>query len=344
MDGANAGIENRNRLMQIGDCTVKFKRKSGEKCRIILFDKENPQFNHLQVASLHSRPKGIGKYNVIILVNGLPMVQINLTKGEVSIEGAYENLRDGEDDGLFEFIQIFAISNGIDTKYFSNAIKSKSRDGQIHIAESWGYADGGAPVKEIVDFAHTFLNKRTLLEILARYCVLDSSGNLKILRSYQVAAIERVLHHIRESISSNENNSGIGGYIWHANGTGKTLTSFKVTQLAFEIPEVKKVLFVIDKKDLNNQTYSQYKNFLGKVEDQAIDNTLDTKALKRVINDDTRRIIVTTTQKLSRLLSEDDATTEETKNSRIVIIADECHRNQTPRLKELINRNFDSKN
>lgn len=315
------------------DCSVELKKDNGAKYRISLFDKHNLKNNHLQI--IKHNPKQ-GKNSVAILINGLPIVQIHFVEEEVTMETALKTLDYDEELNPFRFTQIFVLSNGFDTKYFSNSIKSQKPEEKIQMAESWGYSNSPKHIGEIVQFATTFLSPNVLLNILSKYCILDSEGHLKILRPYQIAAIERILNKIQSSINAPSETQGTDGYIWHANGTGKTLTSLKITQLAFDIPEVKKVILLSDKKCLDDQIYSAYKRFL--------DESINLKDLKKIINDGERRIIVTNTQKLRRLLGETDAINSEIKNERVVIISDECHRNHTEIFRTLINKHFSVKN
>lgn len=328
---------------------VELKRDDGKICNITLFDKRRPQHNYVQVMRQFVDPEANKRYDVTILVNGLPMVQIELKRRGTKIENAFQQIhryREEAFSDLFEFIQIFVISNGTDTKYFSNTVKHEppgSRKKSIRFAANWAYASGKPQIRDIMDFSRTFLNKRVLLEVLTKYCVLDLAGNLKILRPYQIAAIERILCRINSSINMNLKKEEAGGYIWHTTGSGKTLTSFKAAQLALNIPTVKKVLFVVDRKDLDSQTYAEYRNFLGDAEDQTIDNTKNTNALRELLNDEVPRIIVTTIQKLRRLLNEKEALNENLKRGKIIIISDECHRSQTSTIKDLLNKNFEAK-
>ena len=261
---------------------VHITRDDGSSLNIKLIDKKDIFNNQLQVINQYTPENGKreNRYDVTILVNGLPLVHCELKRRGVALKEAFNQInRYGReslwaDTGLYEFVQIFVISNGTETKYYSNTTRyahvdalNKSKTPQKIQSQSFEFTSYWAdaannPILDLVDFANTFLVKRTLLNILTQYCVFTCDKNLLVMRPYQIAATERILERINRALKSNlQGTIDGGGYIWHTTGSGKTLTSFKTAQLASQIPEVDKVLFVVDRKDLDYQTMKEYDNF-----------------------------------------------------------------------------------
>ena len=315
--------------------------KGATKGNIKIIDIDNIHNNVLQVINQYEA-EGARKtrYDVTILVNGLPLVHIELKRRGVDIREAFNQIKRYQrdsfdaDNGLFQFVQLFVISNGTFTKYYSNttresALKEQTGSGvrkktsnSFEFTNWW--ADGkNKRIEDIVDFSKTFLSKHTLLNILTRYCVFTSDKTLLVMRPYQIAATEQILTRI--SMSTNRKkfcDIDSGGYIWHTTGSGKTLTSFKTAQLATKIPVIDKVLFVVDRKDLDYQTMKEYDKF---AKGSANSNT-STKVLTEQLSDPKTKIIITTIQKLSNFISRNK--NHEVLKKHIVLIFDECHRSQ----------------
>ena len=279
--------------------------------------------------------------DVTILVNGLPLVHVELKRRGVAIREAFNQIKRYQRDsfwaasGLYEYVQIFVISNGTNTKYYSNTTrnshikeqnenrnKSKKTSNSFEFTSFW--ADGNNKViADLVDFTKTFFSKHTLLNILTRYCIFTSEDLLMVMRPYQIAATERILNRIE--VSSNYKKGGTieaGGYIWHTTGSGKTLTSFKTAQLASQLPYIDKVLFVVDRKDLDYQTMKEYDRF----EKGAANSNANTAVLQKQMEDPGAKIIITTIQKLDIFVRKNKGHAVFGKH--IVIIFDECHRSQ----------------
>ncbi len=276
-----------------------------------------------------------------VLVNGLPLVHIELKRRGVHIKEAFNQIsRYGREsfwagNGLFEFVQIFVISNGTYTKYYANTtreshlkdkndIKVQKSSHSFEFTSFWADLKNN-PISDLCDFAKTFFfAKHTLLRILCRYCVFDVDRKLLVLRPYQIAATEKILQKI--AMSYHHKLYGCraqsGGYIWHTTGSGKTLTSFKVAQLASGFKEIYKVLFVVDRKDLDYQSIKEYDRF----QKGAVDSTKNTKVLSQKLHNDESRIIVTTIQKLARFVQQHKDDKSAVFDKHIVIIFDECHR------------------
>ena len=287
------------------------------------------------------------RYDVTILVNGLPLVHIELKRRGVELKNAFEQIqRYGRESffagsGLFNFVQIFIISNGTFSKYYSNTtrdrhLKERSIKGNDSFEFTSFWADfENKQIFDLVDFTRTFLAKHALLNVLFRYCVFDTTKNLLVMRPYQIAATEAIIRKIKMALHyKNYGSDKANGYIWHSTGSGKTLTSFKAAQLACEIAGVEKVLFVVDRKDLDSQTVSEYNKF----ERGCVEQNKSTKMLEKQLKDAQRKIIVTTIQKLSVFV----------KNNKehflfdkpCVIIFDECHRSQFGEMNTLIKKAF----
>ncbi|MFZ4893328.1 type I restriction endonuclease subunit R [Plantibacter sp. Mn2098] len=322
-------------------------RDDGSTKNVTLIDKKSIHGNHLQVINQYEveRSEGGGRYanryDVTVLVNGLPMVHIELKRRGVDIREAFNQIDRYQRDsfwagsGLFDYVQLFVISNGTLTKYYSNSTRAR------HIKEgsgkqtrgkkssnsfeftSWWADARNTPIQELTAFAKTFFAKHALLNILTRYCVLTADRDLLVMRPYQIVATERILQRIE--IATNYRKLGTveaGGYVWHTTGSGKTLTSFKAAQLASRLPDVAKVLFVVDRKDLDYQTMREYDRF----EKGAANSNASTAILKKQLEDPNARIIITTIQKLSTFIKANKG--HEIYSGHVVIIFDECHRSQ----------------
>ena len=324
---------------------VNIKRDNGDSQNIKLIDKSNIHNNHLQVLNQYV-PEGGAKanrYDVTILVNGLPLVHCELKRRGVPLKEAFNQINRYERDsfwagsGLYDYVQIFLISNGTETKYYSNTTRFahvaevnkqkrriKTQSQSFEFTSYWADAENNL-ILDIRDFTRTFLAKSALLNILTKYCVFTVDKNLLVMRPYQIAATERILLRIRQAtLNKWQGTIKAGGYIWHTTGSGKTLTSFKTAQLAADLPYIDKVLFVVDRKDLDYQTMKEYDNF----EKGCANSNTSSNILQKQLNDATasKRIIITTIQKLSTLLKKN----KEIKcaDGNVVMIFDECHRSQ----------------
>lgn len=331
-----------------------FKKDDGKTKNIKIIDKENIHNNHLQVINQYETDGGArsNRYDVTILVNGLPLVHIELKRRGVNIREAFNQInryqRDSfwADSGLFEYTQLFVISNGTHTKYYSNttresAIKEKSGSGvrkkTSHSFEftNWWADSKNKRIEDLIDFSKTFLSKHTLLSILTRFCVFTTDKSLLVMRPYQIAASERILNKIVMSTNLKKLGSvDAGGYIWHTTGSGKTLTSFKTAQLATGLECVDKVLFVVDRKDLDYQTMKEYDKF----EKGSANSNTSTSILTKQLADPNAKIIITTIQKLSKFISRSKG--HEVLNKHMVLIFDECHRSQFGEMHQDITKAF----
>ncbi|MDK9676023.1 type I restriction endonuclease subunit R [Propionibacterium freudenreichii] len=351
--GANDGIVEKTVRIQEEHVQI-LKRDDGTTKNISLIDKTNIHNNRLQVINQYEIGRGEGdtvdggaryanRYDVTVLVNGLPMVHIELKRRGVDIREAFNQINRYQRDsfwagsGLFEYVQLFVISNGTLTKYYSNSTRAKRLDevkkskGAIRGKQSsssfeftsWWADASNKPITELTAFVRTFFAKHALLNILTKYCVLTADRDLLVMRPYQIVATERILQKIQ--ISTNYKTLGTldaGGYVWHTTGSGKTLTSFKSAQLASKMPSVDKVLFVVDRKDLDYQTMREYDRF----EKGAANSNTSTAVLKTQLEDPSARIIITTIQKLSTFIKANKG--HEVFSGHAVIIFDECHRSQ----------------
>ncbi|WP_270964586.1 type I restriction endonuclease subunit R [Campylobacter upsaliensis] len=354
----NASIVEKSVLIQ-EDYIQPLERDNGNIINFKLIDKADIHKNSLQVINQYeaTTPTHSHRYDVSILVNGLPLVHIELKRRGVSLKEAFNQInRYGRESffsgsGLFEFVQIFVISNGTQSKYYSNTtrdfhIKTKQGIKTTKTSNTFEFTsyfsdEKNTIIDDLIDFAKTFFARHTLLQILCHYCVLDVDRKLLVLRPYQIAACEKILQQIAISYhnkfyeKSNEQKSG--GYIWHTTGSGKTLTSFKTAQLVSKIPEIAKVLFVVDRKDLDYQTMREYDRF----QKGAATGSKSTKELQSRLNstDKNHKIIITTIQKLSRFITqaEKDHTIF---NEHIVMIFDECHRSQFGQMQKDIAKAF----
>ncbi|MFU2182311.1 type I restriction endonuclease subunit R [Streptococcus pluranimalium] len=306
---------------------------------IYLWDKKNISRNKLQVINQMTHVgASSNRYDVTILVNGLPLIQIELKKRGVAIREAFNQVHRyskesfNEENSLFKYLQIFIISNGTDTRYFANTTKREKNS--FDFTMNWALKNND-PIKDLKDFTATFLSQQTLLNVLINYSVFDTSNTLLIMRPYQIAATERIIWKIRSAIAT-KTKSGpeTGGYIWHTTGSGKTLTSFKAARLATEMDEVDKVFFVVDRKDLDYQTMKEYQRFSP----DSVNGSNSTAGLKRNIEKDDNKIVVTTIQKLNNFMSNEAQ--HEIYNKQVVFIFDECHRSQFGEAQKRLQKKF----
>ena len=353
----NSGILEKTRLIQ-EDYVQVLRRDNGESKNIQLIDKKCIHNNSLQVINQYaiSTEEGAAhdnRYDVTVLVNGLPLIHIELKRRGAPIREAFNQIDRYQRDsfwassGLYEFVQIFVISNGTNTKYYSNttrfnhikdakaqkAKKSKTSN-SFEFTSFWADANNRI-IPDLVDFTKTFFCKHTILNILTRYCVFTAENMLLVMRPYQIVATERILNRIE--IANNYKKYGTvagGGYIWHTTGSGKTLTSFKTAQLATKLDYIDKVLFVVDRKDLDYQTMKEYDRF----EKGAANSNTSTAVLKRQLEDDNARIIITTIQKLATFIKKNAG--HSVFDKRVVIIFDECHRSQFGDMHQAITKYF----
>ena len=306
---------------------------------IKLFDKENLLKNKLQVINqFEQKGEFLNRYDVTILINGLPLVQIELKKRGVAIKEAFNQIHRyskesfNKENSLFKYLQLFIISNGTDTRYFANTTKRDKNS--FDFTMNWAKSDN-TPIKDLKDFSATFLQKRVLLEVLLKYSVFDVTNTLLVMRPYQIAAVERILWKIKSAYETKKYNSlEGGGYIWHTTGSGKTLTSFKAAKLVTKLDFIDKVFFVVDRKDLDYQTMKEYQRFSP----DSVNGSENTAGLKRNILKDDNKIIVTTIQKLNNLIkSEKDL---DIYKKQVVFIFDEAHRSQFGEAQKNIKKRF----
>ncbi|RUQ21890.1 type I restriction endonuclease subunit R [Kocuria sp. HSID16901] len=347
ISGKNDGIKEKTLRIQSDHVQV-LTRDDGSSKNITLLDKHHIHNNSLQVINQYERERGEGganysnRYDVTVLVNGLPLVHIELKRRGVEIREAFNQIKRYQRDsfwagsGLFDYVQLFVISNGTHTKYYSNSTRSArvgesekaSRAGGRQTSNSFEFTSWWAdatnrPIADLTSFIKTFFAKHTLLNLLTKYCVLTADQTLLVMRPYQVVATERILRKI--DISTNYKKLGTleaGGYVWHTTGSGKTLTSFKTAQLASRMESVDKVLFVVDRKDLDYQTMREYDRF----EKGSANSNTSTSVLKAQLEDPEKRIIITTIQKLSTFIRGNKD--HKIYSGHVVIIFDECHRSQ----------------
>ena len=353
----NESIIEKTRTIQ-EDYIKSFTRDNGTLVNISLIDKKNIHNNFLQVINQYEEEGGNHntRYDVSILVNGLPLIHIELKRRGVAIREAFNQINRYQRDsfwagsGLFEYVQIFVISNGTNTKYYSNTTRArhikemsynrrkvKKSSNSFEFTSYWADANNKA-ITDLVDFTKTFFAKHTILNILTKYCIFDTSDTLLVMRPYQISATERILSKIQ--LANNYKWVGkidAGGYIWHTTGSGKTLTSFKTAQLASQLDYIDKVLFVVDRKDLDSQTQKEYDRFS---KGSANGNT-STKILKAQLEDryeNKSKIIITTIQKLGHFIKQNK--NHEVFKKNIVLIFDECHRSQFGELHLAITKTF----
>ncbi|MCA0252897.1 MAG: type I restriction endonuclease subunit R [Actinobacteria bacterium] len=342
---ANEGIVEKTVRLQ-EDHVQLLKRDDGSTKNVALLDKTNIHNNRLQVINQYEVGQGDGggryanRYDVTILVNGLPMVHVELKRRGVDLREAFNQINRYSRDsfwagsGLFGYVQLFVISNGTLTKYYSNttrdqhlkeaagAKRAKKTSNSFEFTSWWADATN-RPIQDLTAFTRTFFAKHTLLNVLTRYCVLTADRMLLVMRPYQIVATEQIIRRIE--IATNARKLGTlaaGGYVWHTTGSGKTLTSFKAAQLASKLPSVDKVLFVVDRKDLDYQTMREYDRF----QKGAANSNTSTAVLKKQLEDPGARIIITTIQKLATFITANAG--HEIYGGHVVIIFDECHRSQ----------------
>ena len=306
---------------------------------IYLFDKKNLLRNKVQVINQFEQTgTHSNRYDVTILVNGLPLIQVELKKRGVAIREAFNQVHRyskesfNSEHSLYKYLQIFVISNGTDTRYFANTTKRNKNS--FDFTMNWAKADNSL-IKDLKDFTQTFFQKNTLLNILFTYSVFDTSGTLLVMRPYQIAATERLLWKIKSSYQAKKwSCAESGGYIWHTTGSGKTLTSFKAAQLATSLDFIDKVLFVVDRKDLDYQTMKEYQRFSP----DSVNGSESTAGLKRNLEKDDNKITVTTIQKLNNLMKSEDSLSIYRKQ--VVFIFDECHRSQFGEAQKNLKKKF----
>lgn len=341
----NEGIVEKTRKIQEDNVQV-LRRDDGSSKNITLIDKKNIHNNFLQVIHQYEISQAEGarhdnRYDVTVLVNGFPLVHIELKRRGVPIREAFHQIDRYQRDsfwagcGLYEYVQIFVISNGTNTKYYSNSTrfnaikeagsgkgKRTKTSNSFEFTSFWADANNRV-ITDLVDFTRTFFARHTILNILTKYCIFTSENLLMVMRPYQITATERILNRIE--IANNYKKYGSiagGGYIWHTTGSGKTLTSFKTARLASSLPYIDKVLFVVDRKDLDYQTMKEYDRF----EKGAANSNTSTAILKKQLEDETARIIITTIQKLATFIKKNPV--HDVYQKHVVIIFDECHRSQ----------------
>ena len=338
LDCPNDGMIEKTRKIQ-ENYIYDFIFDDGHLKNIKIIDKKNIHNNILQVCNqIKQKGKHKNRYDVTILVNGLPLVHIELKKRGVSLHEAFSQIdRYGKEsfnaeNSLYKFVQIFVISNGTYTRYFANTTAQNKN----HYEFTCEWADAkNKVIRDLKDFTATFFEKRTILEVLTKYCVFDSNNTLLIMRPYQIAATERILWKIESSFQNRKAGKiEAGGFIWHTTGSGKTLTSFKTAKLATELDYIDKVFFVVDRKDLDYQTMKEYQKF----QPDSVNGSKDTKELKRSIEKQDNKIVVTTIQKLNEFVKKNPS--HEIYDKHCVIIYDECHRSQFGDAQKNIRKSF----
>lgn len=338
LDAPNDGIVEKTRKIQ-ENYIYDFKFDNGDLKNIKIIDKKNIHNNFMQVMNQFVQEgKKKTRYDVTILVNGLPLVHIELKKRGVNIREAFNEIHRyskesfNADNSLYKFVQIFVISNGTLTRYFANTLERNKNNYEFTC--EWADAKNKS-IHDLVDFTKTFFEKKVILEVLTKYCVFNSQNVLMIMRPYQIAATERILWKIKSSHESKSyGSSAAGGFIWHTTGSGKTLTSFKTARLATDLDFIDKVFFVVDRKDLDYQTMTEYKKF----QEDSVNGSKDTKELKKSIEKDDNRIVVTTIQKLNEFVKKYPE--HEIYDKECVLIFDECHRSQFGDAQKNIRRSF----
>ncbi|WJW83836.1 type I restriction endonuclease subunit R (plasmid) [Moellerella wisconsensis] len=338
LDNPSDSIVDKTRKIHI-DYICDFTFDDGRLENIYLIDKKNLLRNKVQVIQQFEQTgTHANRYDVTILVNGLPLVQIELKKRGVAIKEAFNQIHRyskesfNTDNSLFKYLQVFIISNGTDTRYFANTTKRDKNS--FDFTMNWARSDNTL-IKDLKDFTATFFQKNTLLNILFNYSVFDISNNLLIMRPYQIAATERILWKINSTYhAKNWSSKESGGFIWHTTGSGKTLTSFKAARLATELDFIDKVFFVVDRKDLDYQTMKEYQRFSP----DSVNGSDSTAGLKRNLEKDDNKIIVTTIQKLNNLIkAEADLPVYQ---QQVVFIFDECHRSQFGEAQKNLKKKF----
>ena len=349
------GIAEKTAIVQ-EDHIQLLEREDGTTKNIYLLDKEHIHNNHLQVINQYTTDKGShnNRYDVTVLVNGLPLVHIELKRRGVDLKEAFNQINRYQREsfwagsGLFEYIQVFVISNGTYTKYYSNTtrqthikemgsanVRKGKRTSNSYEFTSWWADANNKPITDLLDFAKTFFAKHTILNILTRYCVFTAEKLLLVMRPYQIVATERILSTI--NVANNYKKYGTiegGGYIWHTTGSGKTLTSFKTAQLATQLPYIEKVLFVVDRNDLDYQTIREYDKF----KKGAANSNTSTAILKQQLESSDSKIIITTIQKLTVFIKKNP--NHPVFEKQLAIIFDECHRSQFGEMHTAIIKHF----
>lgn len=353
----NDGIEEKSFIIQEDYIQVLERDGCELPKNIYLIDKKNIHNNHLQVINQYEETGGTHKtrYDVTILVNGLPLVHVELKRRGVNIKEAFNQINRYQREsfwagcGLYEYVQLFVISNGTETKYYSNTTRNahikevqnqSSKKGRKQTSNSFEFTSywadaANTPIMDLIDFTQTFFSKHVILKVLTKYCILTSEKMLMAMRPYQIVACEQILNRIERA--NNMRTYGTikaGGYIWHTTGSGKTLTSFKTAQMASKLEFIDKVLFVVDRKDLDYQTMKEYDRF----EKGAANSNSNTSILRRQLQDPKCRIIITTIQKLATLIKKN--ADFEAYQKHIVFIFDECHRSQFGDMHLAITRKF----
>lgn len=334
----NDSITDQTRKIQ-GCCVYDFTFDDGHLQNIMLIDKQNHARNKLQVINQFEQTgTQANRYDVTILVNGLPMVQVELKKRGVNIREAFNQVHRyskesfNSDCSLYKYLQIFVISNGTDTRYFANTVKRNKNS--FDFTMNWATFDNKR-INDLKDFTATFLQKNTLMQVLFTYSVFDVTDTLLIMRPYQIAATERLIWKITSSYQAKLWSKPEGwGYVWHTTGSGKTLTSFKAARLATELDFIDKVFFVVDRKDLDHQTMREYNKFAP----DSVNGSISTAELKRNILKKDNRIIVTTIQKLNNLMKSE--ANLDVYGQQVVFIFDECHRSQFGEAQKNLQRKF----
>ena len=351
----NQGIEDKTATIQ-ENYIKNLTRDDSSTKNIYLLRKDTIHENSLQVINQYATDEGqrANRYDVTVLVNGLPLVHIELKRRGVAIQEAFNQISRYQREsfwaasGLFEYVQLFVISNGTQTKYYSNttryqhikeagegAVRKGKRSSNSFEFTNWWADATNRPITDLMDFAKTFFAKHALLNILTRYCVFTTDRQLLVMRPYQIVATERILSRIE--VSTNYKKLGTleaGGYIWHTTGSGKTLTSFKTAQLVSKLPHIDKVLFVVDRKDLDYQTMCEYDKF----EKGAANSNTSTAILRKQLEDPHARIIITTIQKLDHFVGRNGG--HDIFSGHVVIIFDECHRSQFGEMHAAITKAF----
>jgi len=338
LDKPSDGIVEKSRKIH-DDYIHDFVFDDGHIQNIYLLDKKNIARNKVQVIKQFEQTGShANRYDVTILVNGLPLVQVELKKRGVAIREAFNQVHRYSKESfnskhsLFKYLQLFVISNGTDSRYFANTTQRNKNS--FDFTMNWAKADNSL-IKDLKDFTATFFQKHTLLNVLLHYSVFDVSNTLLVMRPYQIAATERILWKIKSAWQAkNWSKPESGGYIWHTTGSGKTLTSFKAARLATELDFIDKVFFVVDRKDLDYQTMKEYQRFSP----DSVNGSDSTAGLKRNLDKDDNKIIVTTIQKLNNLMkSEGDLPIY---NKQVVFIFDECHRSQFGEAQKNLKKKF----
>lgn len=318
-------------IIQDGSTAEAFQFDNGVVKNICLLDKKDLQHNKLQVLNQYEANGGKQRYDVTILINGLPMCHIELKRRGVPVQEAYRQISRYEEtsfmsgSGLFEYVQCFVISNGTETRYYGNSLRREAvqkRGAGFDKTSTWADARN-RPILDIEDFARTFLTKTALQNIIYKYAILDGDGRLLMLRSYQIAACEAIVNRAVLAFNNNKYGAASGGYIWHTTGSGKTLTSFVAAKRLCDCTDADKVFFVVDRNALDSQTKTEYKKFLGDAGADMLGEANRTSDLEKYIQGSGQSIIITTIQKLDNL-----AKKRKFNHLKCAMVFDECHRSQ----------------